>query len=86
MQVHLIAGQTDAVVDEVAAFDCAKGRVGIENVGRPFFDCHLRKHSRESARDHAHAGNGLAQLGYEVNASRAGRANNCNFHHDGRWL
>ena len=27
---------------------------------------------------------GLAQLGYEVNASRAGRANNCNFHHDGR--
>ena len=35
-------------------------------------------------RDHACAGNGLAQLGYEVNASRAGRANNCNFHHDGR--
>ena len=37
-------------------------------------------------RDHAHAGNGLAQLGYEVNAGRAGRANNRNFHHDGRWL
>jgi hypothetical protein len=35
-------------------------------------------------RDHAHAGDGFAQLGYEVNAGRAGRANNCNFHHDGR--
>jgi hypothetical protein len=28
-----------------------------------------------AARDHAHAGNGLAHLGYEVNAGRAGRAN-----------
>ena len=37
-----------------------------------------------AARDHAHAGNGLAQLGYEVNAGQAGLANNCNFHHDGR--
>jgi hypothetical protein len=35
-------------------------------------------------RDHAHTGNLFAQLGYEVNASRAGRANNGNFHHDGR--
>jgi hypothetical protein len=34
-------------------------------------------------RDRAHAGNGPAQLGYEVNAGRAGRANNRNFHHDG---
>ena len=28
----------------------------------------------------------LAQLGCEVNAGRAGRANNRNFHHDGRGL
>jgi hypothetical protein len=32
-----------------------------------------------AARDHAHAGNGLAQLGNDVNAGWAGRANNCNF-------
>ena len=35
---------------------------------------------------HAHAGNGLAQLANKVNAGRAGRANNRNFHHDGRGL
>jgi hypothetical protein len=46
----------------------------------------LSRSGQRSASNHAHAGNGLAQLGYEVNASRAGRANNCNFHHDGRWL
>jgi hypothetical protein len=66
MQLHLIAGQADAVVDEVAAFDCAWGRVGVENICWPFFDCRLRKQSREPvcvARDHAHAGDGLAQLG-----------------------
>ncbi len=52
-----------------------------------FFDCRLRKQPREpvcAACDHADAGNDLAQLGYEVNAGRAGRANNRNFHHDGR--
>src|SRR5215468_10730822 len=34
MQMHLIAGQTDAIVDEVAAVDRTERRVGVENVGR----------------------------------------------------
>jgi hypothetical protein len=33
-----------------------------------------------------HGGNGFAQLGHEVNAGRAGRAYNRNFHHDGASL
>ena len=86
MQMHPIARQADAVVDEVAAVDRAQGRVGVENIGRPLLDCRVRKQPRElvhAARDHAHGGSGLAQLGGEVNAGRAGRAYNRNFRHDG---
>ena len=36
-----------------------------------------------AARDHAHGGGSLAQLGHEVNAGRAGRAYDRNLHHDG---
>ena len=89
MQVHLIAGQTDAVVDKIATVNSTQSRVGVENIGRPFFDCRFRKQPREpvcAARDRTHAGDGLAQLSYELNAGRAGRANNRNFHHDGRGL
>ena len=86
MQMHLMAGQADAVVDEVAAVDRAQGRAGVENIGRPLLDCRIRKQPRElvhTARDHAYSGSGLAQLGGEVNASRAGGAYNRNFRHDG---
>jgi hypothetical protein len=86
MQVHLIARQADAVVYEVAAFDCAQGRVGVSNIGFPLFNSRLWKQSHElvhAACNHPHGGNSFAQLGYEVNAGRAGRTYNRNFHHDG---
>jgi hypothetical protein len=34
MQVHLIAGQTDAVVDKIATVNSTQSRVGVENIGR----------------------------------------------------
>src|SRR5262249_2157238 len=36
------------------------------------------------ASDHAHGSSAPAKLGYQVNAGRAGRANNRNFCHDGQ--
>jgi hypothetical protein len=86
MQMHLIAGQADAVVDEVAAVDRAHGRVGVENIGRPLLDFRVGKQPRElvhAARDHANGSAGLAQLGCEVEVGRAGRAYNRNFRHVG---
>jgi hypothetical protein len=85
MQVHLIAGQADAVVDEFTAVDGTQGRLGIENIRRPLLDCRVRKQPRElvhAARDHAHCCSGSAQFGREVNTGRAGRAYNRNFRHD----
>ena len=43
MQMHLIAGQANAIVDEVAAVDRTEGRVGVENVGRALLHCRVRK-------------------------------------------
>src|SRR5215471_6550874 len=43
MQMHLVAGQADAIVDEIAAVDRTKGRLGVENVGRALLHCRVRK-------------------------------------------
>jgi len=63
MQMHLISRQADAVVDEIAAIDCAQGRIGVESIGRPLLDCRVRKESLElirAARDRAHGDSSLA--------------------------
>jgi hypothetical protein len=41
--MHLVAGQANAIVDEVAAVNRTEGRVGIENVGRALLHCRVGK-------------------------------------------
>ena len=43
MQMHLVAGQANAIVDEVAAVDRTEGRIGVENVGSALLHCRVRK-------------------------------------------
>jgi hypothetical protein len=83
MQVHLVAGQANAVVDEIAALDRAQGCVGVENIGRPLLECRVRKQLCEiihAACDYAHGSRRLAQFARKVNAGRAGRAYDRNLH------
>jgi hypothetical protein len=53
-------------------------------IGWPFFDGRVRKQPRQlvhAARDDTHGGSRQAQLGREMNAGRAGGANNRNLRH-----
>src|SRR5262249_58496425 len=86
MQMHLATGQADAVIHQVAAFNRAQGRIGIEDIGRPLLDRRVRKQPRElihGSCDYAHDGISLTQLRREMDASRAGGTNNRDLGHDG---
>src|SRR5215472_4273101 len=77
MQMHLITGQADAVVDEIATLDRSQRRIRVENIGWPLLECRVREQPRElvhAARGHPHGVSCLAQLSRQMNSGRAGRA------------
>src|SRR5262249_23756506 len=57
MQVHLITGQTDAVVDEIATLDRLQRLMRVKNIGWLLLEYRVRKQPRElvhAARDYPH--------------------------------